>query len=208
MSLVWFTSSFTWYHIGCYSQFNWSSFPVYLHNHFHFICWKSKKGNDWFPITNMNFVFSAMTLNLHFLTTELSLECKLQLKMGGLLLAVFVLFAIIVFVSIRVFDSSLRRTFVGYLSVASLIFMFASPLFIIVSTKQTRKFQKSTRTLILDAANPFFHLCGLTCILCSRNLWSKQGVLNSCPFIFLCQLSWWVSLSLHMECRSTMLSYM
>ena len=60
----------------------------------------------------------------------------MQLKMTGLLLAVFALFAVIVFVSVKVLDPGVRQPFVGYLSVASLISMFASPLFIIVSTRQ------------------------------------------------------------------------
>lgn len=52
--------------------------------------------------------------------------------MSGLLLGVFALFAGIVLVSIKLFDPPSRQLFVGYLSVASLISMFASPLFIIV----------------------------------------------------------------------------
>uniref|UniRef100_A0A5B7BG34 Bidirectional sugar transporter SWEET n=1 Tax=Davidia involucrata TaxID=16924 RepID=A0A5B7BG34_DAVIN len=54
-----------------------------------------------------------------------------KVKMSGLLVAVFAMFAIISFVSIRLFDPPARQIFVGYLSVASLISMFASPLFII-----------------------------------------------------------------------------
>lgn len=61
-----------------------------------------------------------------------------KLKMTGLLLAVFVLFAIIVFVSVKVLDPGVRQPFVGYLSVASLISMFASPLFIIKLVIKTR----------------------------------------------------------------------
>ncbi|PON54614.1 SWEET sugar transporter [Parasponia andersonii] len=55
-----------------------------------------------------------------------------KIKMSGLLIAVLALFAIIVFLSTRVLHPSIRQIFVGYLSVASLISMFASPLFIIV----------------------------------------------------------------------------
>ncbi|KAL0363522.1 UNVERIFIED_CONTAM: Bidirectional sugar transporter SWEET2a [Sesamum calycinum] len=54
-----------------------------------------------------------------------------KIKMLGLLLAVFSVFAVVVFVSIRVFEPPQRQLFVGYLSVFSLISMFASPLFII-----------------------------------------------------------------------------
>ncbi|CAA0832383.1 Bidirectional sugar transporter SWEET2 [Striga hermonthica] len=56
---------------------------------------------------------------------------KRKMKMLGLLLAVFSVFAIIAFVSIRFFEPPSRQLFVGYLSVFSLISMFASPLFII-----------------------------------------------------------------------------
>ncbi|KAL2943367.1 Bidirectional sugar transporter SWEET2 [Bienertia sinuspersici] len=54
-----------------------------------------------------------------------------KMKMLGLLAAVFVTFAFLVIVSLRVFDFASRQIFVGFLSCASLISMFASPLFII-----------------------------------------------------------------------------
>ncbi|KAG8385362.1 hypothetical protein BUALT_Bualt03G0035200 [Buddleja alternifolia] len=54
-----------------------------------------------------------------------------KLKMLGLLLAVVAVFAVVVFVSINFFEPPNRQLFVGYLSVFSLISMFASPLFII-----------------------------------------------------------------------------
>lgn len=56
--------------------------------------------------------------------------------MFGLLLAVFGLCAIIVAGSLQIIDAAIRRMFVGFLSGASLISMFASPLFIIVSLSQ------------------------------------------------------------------------
>lgn len=59
-----------------------------------------------------------------------------QLKMSGLLIAVSAVFVATVFVSMRFFDSHERQNFVGYLSVASLISMFASPLLIIVSSRE------------------------------------------------------------------------
>lgn len=62
-----------------------------------------------------------------------SFECCWQVTMLGLLLAVFGLFAIIVGGSLQIIDFSMRRMVVGLLSCASLISMFASPLFIIVS---------------------------------------------------------------------------
>lgn len=57
--------------------------------------------------------------------------------MLGLLLAVLVLFAIIVTGSLQIVDFWMRRMVVGLLSCASLISMFASPLFIIVSLLRT-----------------------------------------------------------------------
>lgn len=59
------------------------------------------------------------------------------MRMLGLLLVVLALFGLIVFVSLRVLDYEERQIFVGYLSVVSLISMFASPLFIIVSSCRT-----------------------------------------------------------------------
>lgn len=53
--------------------------------------------------------------------------------MVGLLLAVFGIFIVIVAGSLQIDDFALRRNVVGILSCASLVSMFASPLFIIVS---------------------------------------------------------------------------
>ncbi|XP_044953644.1 bidirectional sugar transporter SWEET2a [Hordeum vulgare subsp. vulgare] len=58
-------------------------------------------------------------------------DAKKRLKVLVLLAGVFCVFGLIVYVSMALFDHKPRRTFVGYLSVASLIFMFASPLSII-----------------------------------------------------------------------------
>ncbi|KAJ8450007.1 hypothetical protein Cgig2_029369 [Carnegiea gigantea] len=55
-------------------------------------------------------------------------------KMIWLLLAVFGAFAVIIFVSLRLHDPRTRQMFVGFLSCASLVSMFASPLFIIVGS--------------------------------------------------------------------------
>ncbi|KAL3616961.1 hypothetical protein CASFOL_039355 [Castilleja foliolosa] len=61
-----------------------------------------------------------------------------KLKMLGLLVTVFSVFAIIVIVSIKIFEPPSRQLFVGYLSVFSLISMFASPLFIINMVIRTK----------------------------------------------------------------------
>ncbi|KAK8608120.1 hypothetical protein V6N13_023551 [Hibiscus sabdariffa] len=58
-------------------------------------------------------------------------ERRTKLKMFGFLVSVFAVFASIVLVSLKFLDSPTRQLFVGYLSVASLISMFASPLLII-----------------------------------------------------------------------------
>ncbi|XP_043699491.1 bidirectional sugar transporter SWEET2a-like [Telopea speciosissima] len=58
-------------------------------------------------------------------------EKKKKVKMLGLLLAVLGVFALIVYMSLSLLHSPMRQLFVGYLSVASLISMFASPLFIV-----------------------------------------------------------------------------
>ncbi|GAB4827106.1 Bidirectional sugar transporter SWEET2a [Ancistrocladus abbreviatus] len=54
-----------------------------------------------------------------------------KVKMLGLLVAVFGAFGIIVFTSMMIRDPHARQMFVGCLSSASLVSMFASPLFII-----------------------------------------------------------------------------
>ncbi|KAG6490494.1 bidirectional sugar transporter SWEET2a-like [Zingiber officinale] len=54
-----------------------------------------------------------------------------KLRMSALLLGVFGVFALIAYVSLELLDHPTRQAFVGYLSVASLISMFASPLLII-----------------------------------------------------------------------------
>ncbi|XP_047311964.1 bidirectional sugar transporter SWEET2a-like [Impatiens glandulifera] len=54
-----------------------------------------------------------------------------RVKMLGLLFAVFSVFLIIIVLSLKVFDPLGRQLFVGYLSVASLVSMFASPLSVI-----------------------------------------------------------------------------
>ncbi|KAK1258728.1 Bidirectional sugar transporter SWEET2a [Acorus gramineus] len=65
-------------------------------------------------------------------------EEEASLKMSGLLMMVFGIFAMIAFVSLQFLDPPSRQMLVGYLSVASLITMFASPLFIINLVIQTR----------------------------------------------------------------------
>lgn len=69
-------------------------------------------------------------------SSKLSLCCFWQIRMLILLLVVFGLLAIVVAGSLQILDRTMRWIFVGLLSGASLISMFASPLFIIVSISQ------------------------------------------------------------------------
>ncbi|XP_028755469.1 bidirectional sugar transporter SWEET2-like isoform X2 [Neltuma alba] len=95
-----------------------------------------------------------------FVTYE---EKNRKVRTVGLLLAVLGLFAIIVFGSLQIADRVTRRVFVGSLSVASLISMFASPLFIIKLVIRTKSvefmpFFLSLSTFLMSAS---FFLYGL-----------------------------------------------
>ncbi|CAN4082142.1 unnamed protein product [Withania somnifera] len=81
-------------------------------------------------------IFSVNTIGALFQLLYISIfiihaEWSKKLKMLGLMLGVFSVFAVIVAISLYLFEPPSRQTFVGYLSVFSLISMFASPLFII-----------------------------------------------------------------------------
>ncbi|KAF7836609.1 bidirectional sugar transporter SWEET2-like [Senna tora] len=80
-----------------------------------------------------------------------------KVRMVGLLLAVLGVFAIIIFGSLQIADSVTRRTFVGFLTVASLVSMFASPLFIIKLVIRTKSveympFSLSMSTFLMSTA--------------------------------------------------------
>lgn len=80
-----------------------------------------------------------------------------KMKMSGLLISVFAFFAIVVFTSMNFFDPASRQMFVGYLSIVSLISMFASPLLIInlvIKTKSVEymPFYLSLSTLLMSIA--------------------------------------------------------
>ncbi|KAF3323008.1 bidirectional sugar transporter SWEET2a-like isoform X2 [Carex littledalei] len=82
---------------------------------------------------------------------------KRKLKMGGLLIGALCLFALIAYVSLELFDHPTRQILLGYLSVASLISMFASPLFIInlvIKTKSVEfmPFYLSLATFLMSAS--------------------------------------------------------
>lgn len=94
-----------------------------------------------------------------------------KLKMSGLLIAVSALFLTVVFLSMTFFDSYKRQTFVGYLSVISLISMFASPLFIIKLVIKTSSVEFM----------PFY--LSLSTFLMSLSF-STYGVFKYDPFIY------------------------
>uniref|UniRef100_A0A5B6Z2F2 Bidirectional sugar transporter SWEET n=2 Tax=Davidia involucrata TaxID=16924 RepID=A0A5B6Z2F2_DAVIN len=94
-----------------------------------------------------------------------------KLKMSGLLLGVFGLFAAIVVGSFYLSGSDMRRMFIGFLSGASLISMFASPLFIINLVIRTRSVEFM----------PFY--LSLSTFLMSTSFF-LYGFFNSDPFIY------------------------
>ncbi|KAE8677787.1 Bidirectional sugar transporter SWEET2b [Hibiscus syriacus] len=86
-----------------------------------------------------------------------------KIKMIGLLLAVFGFLAIIVAGSLQIADRGMRWIFVGLLSCASLVSMFASPLFIINLVIRTKSvefmpFYLSLSTFLLSTS---FFLYGI-----------------------------------------------
>ncbi|KAK8958268.1 Bidirectional sugar transporter SWEET2a [Platanthera guangdongensis] len=85
-------------------------------------------------VNSIGAVFQILYITL-FITFG---ENATRLKICGWLVGVFTVFALIVYVSLEMFDHQARRTFIGYLSVASLISMFASPLFIINLVVRTK----------------------------------------------------------------------
>ncbi|KAI4358064.1 hypothetical protein L6164_001969 [Bauhinia variegata] len=94
-----------------------------------------------------------------------------RLKMLGSLIAVLSLFIVLVYASMRLFDGHSRQVFVGYLSVASLISMFASPLFIINLVIKTTSVQYM----------PFY--LSLSTFLMSFSFFG-YGALKDDPFIY------------------------
>lgn len=93
-----------------------------------------------------------------------------KVKMLGLLIVVFALFTSVVFVSMSMFEPPSRQLFVGYLSIASLICMFASPLFVINLVIKTKSVEYMP-----------FHL-SLATFLMSLSFFA-YGILKHDPFI-------------------------
>ncbi|KAL6975571.1 Bidirectional sugar transporter sweet2, variant 2 [Sarracenia purpurea var. burkii] len=87
-----------------------------------------------------------------------------KLRMLGLLLAVFGLFAVIVAGSLRISDFNVRHLLIGCLSSASLVSMFASPLFVINLVIRTRSvefmpFYLSLSTFLMSSAFFLYGIC-------------------------------------------------
>ncbi|XP_010542326.1 PREDICTED: bidirectional sugar transporter SWEET2 [Tarenaya hassleriana] len=90
-------------------------------------------------------------------------EKKNKMRMLGLLLAVFSVFAVIVAGSLQIPDKLTRWFFVGFLSCGSLVSMFASPLFVINLVIRTKSvefmpFYLSLSTFLMSVS---FFLYGL-----------------------------------------------
>ncbi|PIA41365.1 hypothetical protein AQUCO_02200050v1 [Aquilegia coerulea] len=85
-------------------------------------------------VNSVGAVFQLIYVTIFIIYAE---QAK-KVKMLGLLLAVFGIFTLIVLVSMKAFDPYARQLFVGYISMASLVSMFASPLFIINLVIRTR----------------------------------------------------------------------
>ncbi|GAB2289084.1 Bidirectional sugar transporter sweet2 [Dionaea muscipula] len=94
-----------------------------------------------------------------------------KMMMLGLLATVLSLIGIIVFLSLSFFDSWTRRIFVGFLSCAALISMFASPLFIINLVIKTKSVEFMP-----------FHL-SLSTFLMSSSFFA-YGIFNGDPFVY------------------------
>ncbi|OIW08197.1 hypothetical protein TanjilG_26486 [Lupinus angustifolius] len=107
-------------------------------------------------ITTVNSIGAAFQL-LYIILFLMYAESAKKVRMLRLLLAVIGIFAIILVGSLEVADSNTRRMFVGFLSCASLISMFASPLFVINLVIQTKSvefmpFYLSFSTFLMSAS--------------------------------------------------------
>ncbi|KAG0461290.1 hypothetical protein HPP92_021587 [Vanilla planifolia] len=89
-------------------------------------------------VVTVNFIGALFQLTYITLFILFADNPKKKLKTCGLLMGVFALFALIAYFSLEMFSHGARQAFVGYLSVASLISMFASPLFIMNLVIRTR----------------------------------------------------------------------
>ncbi|XP_004233011.1 bidirectional sugar transporter SWEET2a [Solanum lycopersicum] len=113
-----------------------------------------------FTVNSIGAVFQLVYITIFIIHAEGSKK----LKMLGLVLGVFAVFAAVVAISLTLFEPSSRQTFVGYLSVFSLICMFASPLFIInlvIKTKSVEymPFYLSLATFLMSLSFFAYGMC-------------------------------------------------
>ncbi|XP_058196051.1 bidirectional sugar transporter SWEET2-like [Rhododendron vialii] len=118
-------------------------------------------------VNSVGAIFQSIYLTIYIIHAE---KAK-KVKMIGLLLAILAAFIIIAFVSLKLFEPPNRQIFVGYLSVFSLISMFASPLFAINLVIKTRSVEFM----------PFY--LSLATFLMSLSFFTF-GMFKSDPFIF------------------------
>ncbi|KAH9779396.1 Bidirectional sugar transporter SWEET2 [Citrus sinensis] len=121
-------------------------------------------------VTTVNSIGAAFQLVYIILFITYTEKDK-KVRMLGLLLAVIGIFSIIVAVSLQIVNPFSRQMFVGLLSCAALISMFASPLFIINLVIQT----KSVEFM------PFY--LSLSAFLMSTSFLA-YGIMNWDPFIY------------------------
>nr|AFK48838.1 unknown [Lotus japonicus] len=91
-------------------------------------------------VTTVNSI-GAVFQSVYIILFLMYAEKEKKVRLLGLLLAVLGIFAIILIGSLQIPDIEMRRDFVGFLSCASLISMFASPLFIIKLVIQTKSIE-------------------------------------------------------------------
>ncbi|KAJ8761964.1 hypothetical protein K2173_006566 [Erythroxylum novogranatense] len=118
-------------------------------------------------VNSIGAIFQLIYISIFILYAE---KAK-KMKMLGMLVAILALFLIIVFVSLNFFDFYWRQIVVGYLSVFSLISMFASPLFVINLVIKTRSVEYM----------PFY--LSLSTFLMSLSFFA-YGMLKFDPFIY------------------------
>ncbi|KAK9688709.1 hypothetical protein RND81_09G005700 [Saponaria officinalis] len=85
-------------------------------------------------VNSIGAIFQLVYISLFIIYAER----QRKIKMLGLLVGVLVLFAALILMTLSMFDFASRQIFVGFLSCATLISMFASPLFIIKLVIQTK----------------------------------------------------------------------
>ncbi|KAL3508807.1 hypothetical protein ACH5RR_028208 [Cinchona calisaya] len=121
-------------------------------------------------VTTVNSIGAVFQLVYIILFITYAEKAK-KLRMLGLLVAVFSVFAVIVVGSLFIVDFEVRHVTIGFLSCASLISMFASPLFVINLVIRTRSVEYM----------PFY--LSLSTFLMSTSF-CLYGIFNFDPFVY------------------------